>query len=190
MKERLWKKIEHQKDAYSSSWSIKEILLLKIWGFVRLICYKITPKRFFNRWRLFILRIFGAKISGQPFVYPSSIVYAPWLLTMGEKSCLGPDVEIYNLGPVKIGKYVTISKGSLVCNGTHDLTLTNMPLLVGEITIEDNVFIGMRALILPGLKIGKYAVIGAGSVVTKDVDAWTIVGGNPAKVIGKRELRD
>ena len=61
---------------------------------------------------------------------------------------------------------------------------------IGKICIGDNVFIGMRALILPGLKIGKYAVIGAGSVVTKDVDAWTIVGGNPAKVIGKRELKD
>ena len=58
------------------------------------------------------------------------------------------------------------------------------------ITIGDGVWLGARAIILPGVTIGEGAVVAAGAVVTKDVEPWAVVGGNPAKFIKKRELKD
>ena len=136
------------------------------------------------------MKLFGAKINGSPFVFPSSKIYAPWLLALGHKSCLGPHSEVYNLGPVILGERVTVSQYSYLCNGTHDFSLDNMPLMIGEMVIGNNVFIGAKSLLLPGINIGDYAIVGAGSVVVKDVDPWTVVGGNPAKFIKKRELKD
>lgn len=189
-RERLWPKAARQKDAYSSSWTLKEVFLIHLWHYTWLLLYRTTPKHFFNGWRLLLLRLFGARISGRPFVFPSSKVYAPWLLAIGHKSCLGPKSEVYNLGPVVIKERATVSQYAYICNGTHDLSLPNMPLLVGEVVIEDKVFIGARAMILPGIKIGEFAVVGAGAVVTKDVAPYDVVGGNPARFIKKREIRD
>lgn len=187
---RLWLKIDNQKDAYSSSWPLGEVIKIHLWRLIWLIFYKPTPKHFFNGWRLFLLKSFGAKISGRPFVFPSSKVFAPWLLTIGNKACLGPYSEVYNLGPVKIGERVTISQYCYLCNGSHDLSRTNLPLLIGEIQISNDVFIGARAMILPGLQIKQFAVIGAGAVVTKDIEEYDVVGGNPAKFIKKRIIKD
>ncbi|WP_455632423.1 acyltransferase, partial [Parabacteroides sp.] len=76
-----------------------------------------------------------------------------------------------------------------LCNGTHDLSLSNMPLMIGEMVIGNNVFIGAKSLILPGIKIEDYAVIGAGAIVVKDVNAYDVVAGNPAKFIKKRIIK-
>ncbi len=188
--DKLWYKVANQKDAYTSSWSVGETVKLYLWRIVWALFYRTTPKLFFNKWRLALLKAFGAKIKGDPFVFPSSKIFAPWFLALGDKSCLGPYSEIYNLGPVILGRNVTVSQYSYLCNGTHDLSLANLPLMVGTMEIGDNVFMGAKCLLLPGIKIGDYAVIGAGAVVTKDVDAYDIVGGNPAKVLKKRVLRD
>lgn len=187
---KLWYKATHQKDAYTSSWSAKEIVKIYLWKIVWLLFYRITPKHFFNRWRLFLLKMFGAQISGCPFVYSSSKIFAPWNLEIKHKACLGPRSEVYNLGPVIIHEMVTISQDCYICNGTHDLSKSSLPLMMGVIEIKSCVFIGAKALILPGLTIGEYAVIGAGSVVTKNVEPWVVVGGNPAKFIKQRVIKE
>lgn len=186
MTDRLWYKNSSQKDAYTSAWSMREVIKIHLWHFVWLIFFRPTPKHFFNGWRLFLLKLFGAGIYGRPFVFPTSKVFAPWLLQLGHKSCLGPYSEMYNLGPVFIGAKVTVSQYSYICNGTHDLCKDNLPLMVGDIRIGHNAFLGAKCLILPGIHIGEYAVIGAGSVVTKDVPPYNIVGGNPAKFLKLR----
>lgn len=182
---RLERKNKKNDNQFKSSWSFKEILFLRIWKLIWLVFYLPSPK-ILNKWRIFLLRFFGADVSWNVFIYSSSKVFAPWLLKMEGRSCLGPNTNIYNLGMVIIKDRVTISQNSFVCNGTHDLSDRNLPLLVGEIIIEQDVFVGANALILPGLSIGEGAVIGAGSVVTKDVDPWIIVAGNPARNINKR----
>lgn len=188
--DRLWYKVACQKDRYSSSWSIKEVALIHLWRFAWLLLYRTTPKHFFNKWRLLLLKCFGAEIDGRPFVFPSSKIYAPWLLHLKNKACLGPYSEVYNLGEVFIGDNSVLSQYSYICNGTHDLSMENMPLMIGRIEIGSNVFLGARCMILPGLKIGDGAVVGAGAVVTKDVEPWTVVGGNPAEFIKKRIIQD
>lgn len=181
-------KVKNQKDAYTSSWSIKEVLVIKLWNIVWLLFFRYSPKKIGNPWRIFILKLFGAKIDKSVFLYSSSKISVPWLLIMEKKSCLGPFSEVYNLGPVHLKENVTVSQYSYICNGTHDLSNPKSPLMIGNIVIDSDVFIGAKAFIMPGVKIGKYAVIGACSVVTKDVLPFQIVGGNPAKFIKKRVL--
>jgi len=177
-----------QTERYVSPWPLKDVVRIRLWRLIWLCLYRPSPK-LFNRWRLFLLWCFGAQIDGRPFVYPSACVFAPFLLTLGNHACLGPFSEVYNLGPVRIGAHVTISQQAYLCNGTHDLEDPNLPLLVGNMTIGQEVFIGARAFIMPGVTVGEGAVVGACAVVTKDVAPWTVVVGNPAKIIKKRVLK-
>lgn len=184
-------KSKNQKNPYTSSWSFKELLLIQLWKIIWLFFFRFSPKKFGGRYfRVFLLKLFGAKIEWDVFLYSSSKVFAPWLLKMESKSCLGPRSEVYNLGQVNIGKRVTVSQDVYICNGTHDLSDTKQPLLVGNITINNDVFIGARAFILPGIDIGEFAVLGACCLVTKDVQSYSIVGGNPAKFIKKRVINE
>lgn len=107
---------------------------------------------------------------------------------MGDYSCLGDSVICYNIGGVRIGANSTVSQYSHLCSSSHDYTKPNMPQTFAEIIIEDQVWVCADAFIAPGITIGQGAVVGSRAVVTKDVESWTVVGGNPAKPIKKRIL--
>ncbi len=186
---RIRQKNPDQKDRYASPWSLKERLGMLAWIIVdRLLC-RTTPKQL-NGWRLFWLRRFGCRISGNPFVHPSSIIKIPWQLTLEDRAAIAPGVEIYNLGHVTLRERCVVSQHTYVCGGTHDLQDPQLPLLVGDIDIGREVFIGAKALILPGVVIGESAVIGAGAVVSRDMPAGMICAGNPCKPIKARgEMR-
>ncbi|MCC7351643.1 MAG: putative colanic acid biosynthesis acetyltransferase [Phycisphaerales bacterium] len=112
----------------------------------------------------------------------------PWRLSIGPNVAIGPRVHLYNLGGISIGHHVVISQDAYICGGTHDYTMLAYPLIRKKITIGNYVWIAAGAFIGPGVTIGDGAIIGARAVVMKDVAPWTIVAGNPAKVIKKREL--
>lgn len=150
-----------------------------------LLCYW-TPK-FLNPWRLSILKLFGAKISGNPFVHSKARIQIPWHLTMLDRACLGERANAYSLGHIEIMNGATIAQEAYLCTGTHDFDHPSLQLIAEKITIEENAFVGVRAMILPGIKIGKNAVVGAQAVVTKDIKPDYIVAGNPARRIGTRK---
>ncbi|MDA8775798.1 hypothetical protein N9N13_08740 [Opitutales bacterium] len=106
---------------------------------------------------------------------------------MNHRACLGEKTNAYSLGKIDIHNGATIAQEVYLCTGTHDFSDPALQLIVERITVEANAFIGARAMILPGVKVGKNAVVGAMSVVTKDVHADQIVAGNPAKEIGIRK---
>lgn len=187
---KLFQKNSKQKNAYTSAWSNRELVGIKFWNFIWNTLFRFSPKKMGNPFRLFLLRLFGADIDSSVFIYPSAKIYIPWNLIMRSRSCLGPNSEIYNLGNVFIGERSTISQYSYVCNGSHDLTLKSLPLLIGNIKIGNDVFIGAKVIIMPGICIDDFAVVGAGSVVTKDINKHEIFAGNPAKFIKKRIMND
>ncbi|WCJ61188.1 DapH/DapD/GlmU-related protein [Fontisphaera persica] len=156
-----------------------------IWGLIGKPLIRFSPRPFFG-WRRMILRCFGAKIGKEVHVYPSTIVYFPWNLSVGDWSAIGEDALIYNLGPVTIGDRVTISHRAHLCAGTHDYTKPDFPLLKPPIKIERLAWVCSQAFVGPGVKVGEGAIVGAGAVVTKDVEPWTIVAGNPAKKLKNR----
>ena len=144
---------------------------------------------FFNKWRCFVLMIFGAKIAKGANIRASAHIWAPWNLEVGIMSCIGPHTIIYNPGCIRLGNKVVVSQYSYLCTATHDYTNKSNRLYWEPIVINDYAWIAARAYIGPGVCIGEGAIVGATASVYKDVEPWTIVGGNPAKFIKKRELK-
>lgn len=168
-------------------YSFGEIVRRVLWGFGKL-AFRFSPRPCFG-WRRFVLRCFGARIGRWVHTYPSTRVYFPWNLTVGDWSALGEDVLIYNLGPVTIGQKATVSHRAHLCAGTHDYRQADLPLLKPPIEIGDQAWVCADAFIGPGVKVGEGAVVGARAVVIRDAPPWTIVAGNPAREIKKREIK-
>lgn len=141
-----------------------------------------------NKVRVGYLRLFGAKLGVCCHVYPSVRIYAPWNLTMGEWTCVGPHVEIYNKGPVVIGSETVISQDAYICTASHDISSPRMALVTMPITIGSHVWIAAKATILPGVAIGDGAVVGACAVVGREIPAWRVVVGNPAVIKKERSV--
>jgi putative colanic acid biosynthesis acetyltransferase WcaF len=177
-----------QADAYSSPWTVKHRLKSVAWNIVQATLFRWSPKPML-RWRNLLLRLFGARISGLPFVSPSAIIKYPWQLALEDRACLGPGSEVYNLGYCTLKARCTIAQQVYLCGGTHDLADPGLPLVVGDIEVGEDAFIGAQAFLMPGVSVGRMAVVGARAVVVKDVAEGKIVAGNPAREIGVRNWR-
>jgi len=174
-----------QKSAYDSPWSVSQRFLRVLWEFCWILFCVWTPKPF-NPWRLFWLRVFDAKIDGIPFVHQRARIEIPWNLTLHDRACLGDRANVYSLGEIEIGARATVAQEAYLSAGTHDFDRPEMPLVAGKITVGEDAFVGARAFVLPGITIGPRAVIGACSVVTKDVPADVVAAGTPCQVIKSR----
>jgi putative colanic acid biosynthesis acetyltransferase WcaF len=174
-----------QKSAYDSPWSDSHRIIRALWEFCWFIFCVWTPKPF-NRWRLFWLRLFDAKIHGTPFVHQRARIAVPWNLTLHDRACLGDRANAYSLGSIEIGARATIAQEVYLSTGSHDFDHPNMPLLAARIIIGEDAFLGARAFVLPGVRIGARSIIGACSVVTSDIPDDVIAAGNPCKVLRPR----
>ena len=170
-----------------SPWSLATHLRTMCWNTAWLLLFRPSPRPL-HGWRRLLLRLFGCRISGRPYIHPSAIIKMPWQLTLEDGACLGDRSEIYNLGPVVLKARSTLAQMAYLCGGTHDLSTPALPLMVGEIIVGEDAFIGARALVLPGVVIADGAVIGAGAVVTKDMPAWMVCAGNPCRPIKPRQF--
>ncbi|MCB9321708.1 MAG: putative colanic acid biosynthesis acetyltransferase [Lewinellaceae bacterium] len=176
-------------DQYKNKFKGKIQFYRFFWTIIWTIFAKPLPRRLGNRWKLFLLRSFGADVHKKAVVYSSVRIYIPWNLEMKAYSCLGPEVDCYNVDKISIGEHSTISQKSFLCSASHDVTSKNMALIHAPIIIDDQVWIGSDSFISMGVTIGQGAVIGARSVVVKNVEPWTIVAGNPAKLIKIRDIK-
>lgn len=174
-----------QTSPYESPWSGGNRVLRVLWEICWIIFCSWTPKPF-NEWRLFWLRAFDAKIHGRPFVHQRARIAIPWNLTLHDRACLGDRANAYSLGEIEIGARATVAQEAYLCSGTHDFSNPAMPLTAAKITIGEDAFIGARAFVLPGVRVGARAVVGACSLVTKDVPENVIAAGNPCKVLRSR----
>ncbi len=160
-------------------------ILLRVWRLVNAFFFPWCG----NRIRQALLIMFGAEVGKNSLICRGVVVYAPWNLKIREMVCIGPYVELYNKDRIEIGSGVVISQCSYLCTASHDISSSKMALITAPIVVDDNVWIAAKASVLPGVFISEGAVVGACAVVAKDVPAWSVVVGNPAKVVKKRELK-
>ncbi|MEO9480995.1 MAG: putative colanic acid biosynthesis acetyltransferase [Maribacter dokdonensis] len=140
--------------------------------------------------RNLILRAFGAKVPLKGLIYSTAKIWAPWNLEMDEHSCIGPRTEIYNKNKIIIGKNCVVSQGAYLCTATHDISDSSHPLISFPIILKDRSWVAADVFVGPGVTIGEGAVVGARAAVFKNVEAWCVVGGNPAKFIKKRIIKN
>jgi putative colanic acid biosynthesis acetyltransferase WcaF len=140
-----------------------------------------------HAWRRFLLRLFATKVGSHAHCYPSAKIWAPWNLELGPGSCLGPNVICYSATRIALGRNAIVSQGAHLCSATHDYRDPKFPLVVGQIKIGLNAWIGAEAFVGPGVVISAHAVVGARAVVVKDIPPGTVVAGNPARAIGLRD---
>jgi maltose O-acetyltransferase len=140
--------------------------------------------------RRFLYTIAGMKLGKGGTIHMWASFYEPKNIEIGDDTIIGERAVLDGRALLQIGNHVDIASEVMIYNGQHDISDANFKAVFEPVIIEDYVFIGPRAIILPGVTLKKGSVVGAGAVVTKDVDEFTVVGGVPAKVIGERSLKN
>lgn len=159
-----------------------------IW--IEFVCFKLRCTGYvpIHHYRRLIYRIFGISIGKGSTIHMYASFYNPFNIKIGKDTIIGEWAVLDGRDKLAIGDHVDIASNVMIYNAEHDINSEGFTKAkVEKVTIGDYVFIGPRAIILPGVTIGRGAVVAAGAVVTHDVPELTIVGGVPAKEIGKRD---
>lgn len=170
-----------------TTFSLRNRIGRVIWSVTSFVFFKFSPKPF-HSWRSFLLRCFGAKVGKAVHVYPGVKIWAPWNLELADEAGVGNGAILYTQGKIIIGKRAVISQGAHLCAGTHDYNLPDFPLYTKPIIIGDYAWVAAEVFIHPGITIGEGCVVGARSVVTKDMPKWMVCAGHPCQPLKEREL--
>jgi putative colanic acid biosynthesis acetyltransferase WcaF len=164
-----------------------EVLLRWLWALVEATLFRCSPRPW-HWWRAWLLRLFGADIAapGRVVVFPTARVRFPWKLTLAARTMVGPQVNLYNLARITLGYGANLSQSCHLCAGTHDYTRWDMPLVVRPIVIGANAWLGADVFVGPGVTVGELCVVGARSVVVKDLPARMVCAGNPCRPLKPR----
>lgn len=180
----------HQENEHAPSpHTFKSRVLRAIWGIVQATLFKMSPRPC-HRWRIILLKLFGADVTMKSRVYPKAKIWAPWNLTMADYATIADDVDCYCVERIRIGAHSTISQYSYLCGATHDFELAKRPLTPMPICIGEDVWLAADVFVGPGTTIHDHTVVGARSSVFTDLPAWKVCVGTPAKPIRDRVMKD
>ena len=178
--------IEHGNDAYTRpAFSAGNRARRALWNLCWLLLYRPSPRPL-HAWRSFLLGLFGAQLGPACHFYPASRVWAPWNLRCADHVAAGDGVEIYNPSPMELASHVVLSQNCLLCGATHDYNDPAFPLLAYRMRIDRYAWICAHAKVGPGVQVGEGAVLALGAIATRDLDPWTVYGGNPAVALRPR----
>ena len=176
--------VKHQ----ASPWPLRDQVRRVAWMFVRAALFRPSFHNWYG-WRRLLLRAMGAKVGRGVRVRPTARVEMPWNLELGDECVVGDYAILYSLGPIRLGRKVTVSQYAHLCAGTHDPTDPTFPLLTPPIVVGDGAWVAADAFVGPGVTVGAWAVVAARATVVKDVPPGEIWGGNPARFIKPRGVR-
>ena len=160
------------------------------WHVVYTSLFRTTPIIGFGRWRCALLRLFGAKVGQGVRVYPNSRFWAPWNVELGDNCEVGWETELYSVGKIILEPHAAVAQHCFLNTGDHDIGRKDLPVGQAPIRVGSWAWVTAKVCIGPGVTVGEGAVCGMRANVVKDVEPWTVVGGNPARVIKRRILDD
>ena len=169
------------------SFSLRNRVARLLWQIVCLILYRFSPRPF-HAWRIFLLRLFGAKMGPGCHFYPGGRVWAPWKLVCEDCCTLADGAEIYNPSPIYLESHCTISQQAYICGATHDYDDPGFPMISYSMRLGAYSWICARASVAPGVQVGAGAVLGLGSVATRDLEPWFVYSGVPAAKLKPRQI--
>lgn len=164
---------------------LRNRLLRASWGVVYALLFRPSPRPF-HRWRVFLLRCFGARLGNSCFIYGRARIWAPWNLTCDDMVTIGDEAIIYNPKPITLGSHAIVSQQAYLCGATHNYDDPAFPLIADPISIGPYAWVCARATVQGGVSVGAGAVLGLGSVATRDLEPWTVYAGVPARRIKSR----
>jgi putative colanic acid biosynthesis acetyltransferase WcaF len=167
------------------AFSLADRLRRLAWNIVWLLLYRPSPRPL-HAWRSMLLRLFGARMGPDCHFYPASRVWAPWNLVCAEQVTAADGAEIYNPAPITFGGHAILSQDAFVCGATHDYDDPAFPLIAFAMHIGSYAWVCARASVAPGVNLGEGAVLGLGSVATRDLEPWAVYAGVPAIKIKDR----
>jgi len=135
-------------------------------------------------------RMMGASIAPKVSMFASVDIRKPSGLTIGRGCSIGPKVLLDGRKGLEIHDNVTIAYDAIIWTLHHDMNSDSFEGKGARTVIEDYAWICSRAILMPGVTIGRGAVVASGAVVTKDVEPYAVVGGIPARKIGERQQKD
>lgn len=164
-----------------------EVLRRMAWAVVESTLFRWSPRPC-HAFRARLLRWFGADIPepGRVVIFPTATVLFPWKLALAARSMVGPRVRLYNPAPIALGRGANVSQGCHLCSATHDFHRWSMPLLARPIRIEPNAWLGADVFVGPGVTVGGLCVVGARSVVVRDLPPGKVCVGHPCRPIKDR----
>jgi putative colanic acid biosynthesis acetyltransferase WcaF len=171
------------------SFSLGNRISRAVWNLTWALFASWTPPQM-HFWRCFLLKLFGARLGESCDVRGSARVWYPPHLHLADRAMLAERVICYNMAPISLGHGALVSQGAHLCAGSHDIYSANFQLTAQPITIGPRAWIAAEAFVGPGVDVGEGAVLGARSVAFRSLDPWTVYGGNPAKPLKRRVLRD
>jgi putative colanic acid biosynthesis acetyltransferase WcaF len=170
------------------AFSLRDRLRRLVWNICWVTLYRMSPRPL-HTWRSFLLRGFGATMGPNCHFYPGSKVWAPWNLICADQVTAGDGAEIYNPAPITLGSHAILSQDAYVCAATHDYDDPAFPLIAYAMNIGAYAWVCARASVAPGVTVGDGAVLGLGSVATRNLEPWTVYAGTPAvKVKDRRQF--
>lgn len=157
-----------------------------LWFYVNAIFMqsKLNP---FSGFKVFLLRIFGAKIGKGVVIKPGVNVKYPWKLILGDYVWIGEDVWIDNLDDVIIGSNVCLSQGVMLLCGNHNFKKSTFDLKIGKIEIRDGVWIAAKSTVTQNVVCENHCVLSVNSVASTNLESHAIYRGNPAKKVSYRK---
>ncbi len=167
--------------------SLRNKISRVLWSLAYGFLFRPSP-RFCYAWRRMLLRMFGAQIGRNARIHSTVRIWAPWNLTVGTEASIGHDVDCYSVDRLEICDHATVSQYAMLCTASHEITDPHMRLISAPVVIGPQAWVCARAFVSHGVTVGEGAIVGAQSVVTRDVPIWTVVAGNPARVIKPRVL--
>jgi putative colanic acid biosynthesis acetyltransferase WcaF len=162
--------------------------VVQLWWAVQATAFAGSPQIAYG-WRRALLRAFGARIGPGARIRPSARCVHPWRLRVGARAWIGERATLYSLAAIEIGDDAVVSQGAHLCAGSHDPDAPGFPLTAAPIRVGAGAWIAAEALLLPGVSVGRGAVVGARALVTRDIPAGWVALGHPARPVRRRGAR-
>ena len=163
------------------------IIKRTLWYFVNVLFF-INPLFPFRSPKPMLLRLFGAKVGHGVVIHPGVNIKFPWKLCIGDHVWIGQRAWLDNIDTLTIHSHVVISQGAMLILGSHDYKKPDYPTLAGPVVLEEGSWVGAGAMVLGGVTLKSHALLSAGSVTSKSLDAYTIYRGNPATAVRERVM--
>jgi putative colanic acid biosynthesis acetyltransferase WcaF len=174
---------------YDNSWYKPGNPVKRFFWYFTNIVFFINPFLPFSGLKVFLLRLFGAKVGKKVVIKPAVNIKYPWKMEIGNHVWIGEGAWIDNLADVKIKDHACISQGAMLLCGNHNYKKEAFDLIVRGITLEEGAWVGAHSVVCPGIVCKSHSVLAVNSVAVSNLDAYGIYQGNPAVKIKEREIK-